>query len=88
VVKLEVVVPQERAEELVRRLANPSLVESRERHHVSFHQCGERRVLQHRTSLKLRRQHKPMLHEFLQMAQCNSGKSPVLLRHGTSGREE
>jgi hypothetical protein len=64
VLKLEAIVSQERAEELVRRHVEPLVIESRKGHHVSLNRCGERRVLQHLTGLKLRRRHKPMLHEF------------------------
>jgi hypothetical protein len=44
VVKLEAVVLQERAEELVWRHAKPSLIESCKRHRVPFYRCGERGV--------------------------------------------
>jgi hypothetical protein len=47
----------------------------------------EHMVLRQPAGLELHRQQKLMLHEFLQMAQCNSGRSPVLLNHGSGKRE-
>jgi hypothetical protein len=44
-------------------------------------------VLRHPTGFDLRRQHKPMFHEFLQVSQCNGRMSLVLLCHG-SGRKK
>jgi hypothetical protein len=87
VLKLEVIVPQERAEERVRRHLEPSLVESRKGHHVSLRMSKERRVLRHPTGFELRHQHKLMFHEFLQVPQHNSRRSLVLLHHG-SGRKK
>jgi hypothetical protein len=55
VVKLDAIVPQERAEELVQRHAKPLLTKSHKRHHVSFRRCEEHRVLWHPTRLKLHR---------------------------------
>jgi hypothetical protein len=85
-VKLEAVVPQERAKELVRRHTEPPIIESCKGHDISFHRCGEHSVLQHPTGPKLHCRHKPMLHEFLQMAQRNGGRSLVLLLHGSRRR--
>jgi hypothetical protein len=53
VVKLEAIVPQEQAEEWVRRHAEPSLVESRKGHHVSLCRSREHRVLRHLTGINL-----------------------------------
>jgi hypothetical protein len=67
VVKLEAIVPQEQAEEWVWRHVEPSLVESHKGHHVSLHKSRERRVVRHLTGFELRRRHKPMIHEFMQV---------------------
>jgi hypothetical protein len=83
VVKLEVIEPQKRAEELVRWHAKSSLIECLKGHHVSFYKRGERRVLWHPTRIELRRYHKPMLHEFLQVARQNGGRGSILLSHGS-----
>jgi hypothetical protein len=54
VVKLEVVILQKRAEELVWWHAESPLIEHHKGHHVSLCRCGERKGLQHTTSLELR----------------------------------
>jgi hypothetical protein len=63
------------------------LVESHKGHHLSFRRHGEHRVHRHPIGLKLCHRHKPMFHEFLQVAQCNGGRSPVLLCHGSRRKE-
>jgi hypothetical protein len=78
VAKLEAVIPHKRAEEPVRWRAEFLLIECQKGHYVSFHRCGERRILQRMASLELNRRHKPMLHEFLHTAWHNSGRSPIL----------
>jgi hypothetical protein len=55
VVKLEAIVLQERAEELVWRHANPSLMESHKGHHISLHRSRERKVLRHPIGFEIRR---------------------------------
>jgi hypothetical protein len=82
-VKLEAVILQKRAEELVRWHAESPLIECHKGHHVSLRRYGERRVLWHTTSLELRCRHKPMIHEFLQVAWRNGGRSPILLCHAS-----
>jgi hypothetical protein len=82
VVKLEAVIPQKRVEEPMWWHAESLLIERRKGHHVSFHRCRECKVRRNPTSLELRRSHKPMLHEYLQVAQRNGGKGPILLCHG------
>jgi hypothetical protein len=59
------------------------LIECHEGHQVSFHGRGERRVLWHTANCELRYHHKPLLHKFLQMAQHNGERSPILLCHGS-----
>jgi hypothetical protein len=63
--------------------AESPLIEHHKGHHVSFRRCGERRILQHMTSIELSCCHKPMLHEFLQVAWRNGGRSSILLSHGS-----
>jgi hypothetical protein len=65
----------------VRRRTESRLVECHEGHYISFRRSGERKVLWHTASRELRRHHEPLLHKFLQMAQRNGGRSPILLRH-------
>jgi hypothetical protein len=67
--------------------AESPLVESRKGLHVSFHKRGERRVRRHLIGLELHHRHKPMLHEFLHVAQCNRGRNPVLLHNGSRRKE-
>jgi hypothetical protein len=87
VMKLEVIILQKRMEEPAWWHAEPPLIERHKVHHIPLRKCGERRVLGHTTSLELHRRHKPMLHEFLQMAQ--GARSPILLCHGSrrTGRQ-
>jgi hypothetical protein len=68
VVKLKAIIPQKRAEEPVWWHAESLLIECHIGHHVSLQRYGERKLLQHTTSLELHRCHKPMLHEFWQVA--------------------
>jgi hypothetical protein len=86
-VKLETVISQEQAEELMQWHTESTLIESRKGHHVSFRRRGERRGYRHLTGLELHHRHKPMLHGFLHVAWCNSGRGPVLLRHGSMRKE-
>jgi hypothetical protein len=62
------------------------LLECHEGYHVSFHKSGECMILWHMASPELHRRHELMLHKFLQMVWHNSGRGPVMLRHG-SGRK-
>jgi hypothetical protein len=87
VVKLKVVIPQKRAEELVRWHAKSLLIGRRKGHHISSCRHGEHRVLRHPTSLELYRRHKPILNKFLQVARCNSGRGPILLHHDSRRKE-
>jgi hypothetical protein len=83
VVKSEAIIPQKRAEELVWWRAESSLIECHKGHHISFRRCGGCRVLRHAASPELYHRHKPMLHEFFQVAWHNGGRSPILLRDGS-----
>jgi hypothetical protein len=87
VVKLKAIISQKRAEEMMWWHAESPLIECHKRHHVSSHRQGERRVLCHPTSLKLRHHHKPMLHEFLLVAWHNGGRGPIPLRHVSRRKE-
>jgi hypothetical protein len=68
VVKLEAIIQRKQAEEPVWWHTKSLLIERHKGYHISFQRCGERRILQHMASLELGHRHKPMLHEFLQMA--------------------
>jgi hypothetical protein len=76
--------PQKRVEEPVWWHAESPLIERHKGNHVPIRRGGECRVLRHTTSLELHHRHEPVLHKFLQVALRNDGRSPILLRHGSS----
>jgi hypothetical protein len=87
-VQLQVIVPQQQAEESVRWHTKSPLIKCHKGHHVSLRGRRERGVLWHAAGCKLCHRHEPLDHEALQVTLRNLRRGLALFCHGLRRKEK